>query len=111
MIARNVRDGRAGIRQVGTPAADCTGMLAAAAEDYPDDLLRILAVIMPEGTLMQENGAVEGDEPETYIIFRNGVPVLYVGFPSSEDRWSRRMRGRIIGTLSPSFPNLVARNH
>ena len=69
-----------GTRKVGTPAEDCTGLLADAALEYPDDLLRTYIADIPGDLYVNEDGSfIYSGTIDKYVyqdIYVNGILTL-----------------------------------
>lgn len=76
MIARDVRDGTLGVRDVGLPSNTMMDLALNLASQYPDDLIRIYAPIIPEGSELSENGSYTGTQPPYIYGYVNGA-LLY----------------------------------
>lgn len=79
-IAKNVRDGTMGIRQVGTPSADSTGFLTQSAIDYSGHLIRgLILSITPFSWPFNEDGSPNAPSVGllvTYLEIIDGVPTI-----------------------------------
>ena len=65
--------------RVGTPSADCVGLLAPAALEYPGQLLRAYVTDGPTGLSVSENGTITYSGPPSTIRFDLYVNGFLVG--------------------------------
>ena len=99
-------DGIFGIEPVGTPAEDCTGALADAAELYPDDLLRFEIYPPGQPVTMTEPGAVtflNGASSVTGWLWVNGVRQYMITY----DKYAGAVSGYLRPFLSAFVKSLL----
>lgn len=92
--------------RVGTPAEDCTGALDAAADLYPDDLLRFEISPIGQTVLMTEPGAVtflNGATSVTGWLWVNGVRLYMVTY----DKYAGASSGFLAPLLSAFLKPLL----